>query len=559
MTHEAHTFTVVSYGPFRAKVRMEAFADGVRALGGRVLWIDDDAELQRVLATQAVRFAYTCGMRAMEARGRDILSKAGVPLLVLDLGYFNRASGPKDQSGYNQLGVGGLCWTPPVDVPADRFEAHGLTVAQKRAATGKPTALILGQVPGDSQHHLNSYELSRWLGERAEHWARKGYAIAYRPHPSAPSVPLGVDHRRIDPTATTVTQDIADPSVAVAVAYNSTAGLEALMAGVPVDCAPCAHYAHVADLSDRDALLKHLHRLAYAQWTCPELRSGEPLRYVLQFIEPPKAPEPVIKSVTVSNEPRIVTLFYGDVKSREAYRTLLDEWLDHHVALGLADRITVVTDHRSDVRPLVIGHPGVKVAEYDVAGYADVIRPGQPFDVKGALMCELLADTSVGPFLLLDNDAMLQREDAIDELPAEIVIGMSRDLGALESTYGMHLHEPFAHVFKRCAGVAWFGDTDRQKRDELRTRYLDAWRTLVHGGKDGGVPWEKQLDRLLEQHAWSYAAQQMEQPLLPDSWNWPSHIDGYAAQVEATKAAHVHHLFGRKKWKRLGRKAPLNT
>src|SRR5690606_18984038 len=130
------------------------------------------------------------------------------------------------------------------------------------------------------------YELSRWLGERAEHWARKGYAITYRPHPSAPSVPLGVRHRRIDPANTTVTQDITDPSVAVVVAYNSTAGLEALMAGVPVDCAPCAHYAHVADLSDRDALLRHLRRLAYAQWTCPELRSGEPLRYVLQFIEP---------------------------------------------------------------------------------------------------------------------------------------------------------------------------------------------------------------------------------------------------------------------------------
>src|SRR5690606_17779225 len=112
----------------------------------------------------------------------------------------------------------------------------------------------------------------------------KGYRLRYRPHPRNPSLPFSVGHDRIDPANTSVEQDLADPDVAVAITYNSTAGLAALMAGVPVECAPAAHYFRVADLQDRDALLRHLHKLAHSQWTCDELRTGEPLRFMARYL-----------------------------------------------------------------------------------------------------------------------------------------------------------------------------------------------------------------------------------------------------------------------------------
>lgn len=263
---------------------------------------------------------------------------------------------------------------------------------------------------------------------------------------------------------------------------------------------------------------------------------------------------------------KLVTLFYGPKESRIAYRPLFGRWIQHHEKLGLADRIVVVSEDRG-VDPPVINcvdsenSKKVEVIQLDVSGYADVMRPGQPFDMKGALLCELLLQRPEA-FLMLDNDAFLQRADYLDhpELPKDAVIAMPRDLGALGCSFGLQLHPPYAHVSKRCAGVMFCGPVQRVGRDlrkELVSRYCDAWKELLTGGEDGGIPWEKHLSRLLEQHAWSYAAQQMEQPLLSDAWNWPDHFADFG--VEKPEEVFVHHYFGRKKWGELGRKAPQNV
>lgn len=257
--------------------------------------------------------------------------------------------------------------------------------------------------------------------------------------------------------------------------------------------------------------------------------------------------------------PILVTLVYGNQKSRDAYRPLFEKWRDRHHGLGLTSRIVVVTDKRSDTPPFDPGLPGITVFAADVSGYSEVLRPDQPFDVKGALMCEWLLHANRS-FLMLDNDAFLQREGDLDhpDLDPGILIGMPRDLGALHSTYGMTLHAPFEHVFKRCAGVAWFGDVCHDRRRALVADYKACWQTLARGGVDGGVPWEPHLSRLLEQNAWSYAAQRAGQPVLPDSWNWPGHLKAYRRDVVGKAAAHVCHHFGHTKWKRLG-PIPLNV
>lgn len=125
-------FRAIQLGPMGHKARIQAMRAGIVALGGEVVTVDDNrlAAIRSVTALGDVAFAFTCGMHAREAVARGFLRGLGVPLLVLDCGYFRRACGAKDTEGYNQLGLGGLWWTPPLAVDAERFAAHGITVAE---------------------------------------------------------------------------------------------------------------------------------------------------------------------------------------------------------------------------------------------------------------------------------------------------------------------------------------------------------------------------------------------------------------------------------------------
>lgn len=280
-------FRALLLGPMGHKARIQAMSAGIVALGGEVVAVPDNklAAIRHHLAAGPVAFAFTCGMHAREAVARGFLRGAGVPLLVLDCGYLRRCSGAQDEEGYNQLGIGGLCWVPTradligagVAPFSARFEALGLPVAEPVQGRGK-VALILGQVPGDSQHGMTETQLVRWLEETAAALLAQGYGLRFRAHPKAPGVRFAALRADHSPSGRSLAADLAEASVAVT--YNSTAGLEALMAGVPVRCHASAHYAAVADLADRSALMAHLHRLAWAQWTCAELRTGEPLRFL---------------------------------------------------------------------------------------------------------------------------------------------------------------------------------------------------------------------------------------------------------------------------------------
>jgi len=263
---------------------MKAMAEGVAALGGRVEVVSETAsadDLMRLLSSARPRFAFTCGMHREAARPRGILAGFDVPLLVLDCGWFNRAEGGDDEEGYNQLGLGQLNWLPPrCHRSPRRWLAHGLTIAPRQARPGNKRLLVLGQVPNDSQHHLSVNGLASWLTERAAECYAQGWTILYRPHPRHVLTTLRIPHTVMDP-AEPLANQLA--GVAAALTFNSTAGLEALRAGVPVGCDSSAHYHRVAGITDPDELLAHCELLAAAQWTCAELRTGAPLRFMAQF------------------------------------------------------------------------------------------------------------------------------------------------------------------------------------------------------------------------------------------------------------------------------------
>jgi hypothetical protein len=206
---------------------------------------------------------------------RDHLDLA-VPVAVLDVGHVLR-----DQ-GYCSVGLNRLGWLPRAGNEARR-KALGLQAQAKRRDGGH--VLVCGQMPHDAGHCLSTAGLARWA-QRAVDAARlvaPERAVVWRPHPHGLDVPAPAGaSRNSDPRRTDLAQDLA--GCWAVCTHSSMAGLEALMAGVPVVCAPQALYAEAANL-DLNALkapvlparAELLARIAAATWSLEEMAQGAPM------------------------------------------------------------------------------------------------------------------------------------------------------------------------------------------------------------------------------------------------------------------------------------------
>ena len=294
------TWRALQLGAYFDKIRLQAFAMGVKALGGEPLALAESESrrlldlVQAAAGEHGILLAFTSGTHPVEGWARGVLKAAGIPLVVLDLGYLRRANHAQDATGYNQVGIGRLGAIPAMPCPGDRLGALEVTLAPPASPARAKVALILGQMPGDSQHGLNSAALSAYLSERAGFWQAQGYEVHYRPHPMAMALglqPIPYVRTRLS-NVETLAAALADARVAVT--YNSTAAVEAILAGVAVDCHRDAHYALVADygwgagaeaeghayISGAD-VHEYLCRLAYGQWTIPEIQNGAALHWLV--------------------------------------------------------------------------------------------------------------------------------------------------------------------------------------------------------------------------------------------------------------------------------------
>jgi hypothetical protein len=278
---------------------------GIKAVGGEPLSLpqSESARLLKLIESRpeehGVLLAFTSGMHPGEGWARGVLRGAGIPLVVLDLGYINRAQGPQDATGTNQIGIGRIGWIPDISCPSDRWDALKLSISPPAAPTREKIALVLGQMPADSQHGMNVAQMSTYLSERAGFWQARGYQIRFRPHPGSMHSTLehvvGAELRQCN--VETLTKAFSETRVAIT--YNSTSGVEAILAGVPVDCAPDAHYARVADYGWGEIAGKegrpfvgavetreYFHRLSYAQWLIPEIQNGSAIRFLAKAAIP---------------------------------------------------------------------------------------------------------------------------------------------------------------------------------------------------------------------------------------------------------------------------------
>ena len=271
------SYTALELGAYSWKARHIAMRRGVTATGGRTLNVTSYDKLHAIIAETSPRFAFTSGMHAEEAYARGVLRALDVPLLVLDCGWFKRASGPQDTEGHNQVCVDSLNSPAEGSYDASRWRLLDLPAPRPPRGRGR-YALFLGQVPNDSQHGMNADQLGVWFTEQRAVLACARMNVVYRPHPACKGFAFAWGMRLCEEP----TLEKAFDECSLVVTYNSTAGLEAIMHGLPVVCSPRAHYAKIAGYGFGDVPLEtvmhYVQRLAWNQWTCAEIAAGLPIR-----------------------------------------------------------------------------------------------------------------------------------------------------------------------------------------------------------------------------------------------------------------------------------------
>ena len=226
----------------------------------------------------------------LRAWGRDILDhydRQGVPVVVIDLGYIDRAHTAADLAdGYLYVGVGGLGVI--ADPGHDGVRAARLTARPAEPKTGQiRRALICGQVPYDASHRMSPAELMLMYLRMERVMRFCGIPeIHFRAHP------LANDNR--PPFAHALGGHIADvaPWYDLVASVNSNAGLDALLAGLPVAIIKPCHYQSLAyqldcDLSkvrapDAEQVAALIRRLSYSQWLLSEIADGLPFDFLMQ-------------------------------------------------------------------------------------------------------------------------------------------------------------------------------------------------------------------------------------------------------------------------------------
>lgn len=246
-----------------------AFRSGLLAIGHTPVWRSHSDYKQG--QTEPFDAVVITGLRAQGAWIRDDYEAIGVPVIVIDYGYMSRVSGKASwDTGHWQVGVGGLNRPPSFECPSDRFDALG--VAIKAKGKGK-RPLVLGQHIGDPSHGMGAKEMRAWAQALCDELGAR-----FRPHPDSP---LDVRAERAEGPLGEV---LADTSMVRTLC--STAGLDALLAGVPAiadmperACWGALSGAKLPSVAARKALCS---RLAYGQWTLDEMRSGQAAAFVMQ-------------------------------------------------------------------------------------------------------------------------------------------------------------------------------------------------------------------------------------------------------------------------------------
>ena len=198
--------------------------------------------------------------------------RTGRHVLVMERGYL------PDRMVYSSIGWDGLNNRAvfPAAPDGGRWERHFADHMKPWRRTGGKTALLCGQVPGDSA--LYGLDLNRWAQSTADRLATDGWDVIFRPHPLTLRQGTNWTPRGCLLAAGGSLQDALDHAD-LCVTYNSNSGVEAVLHGTPtvtldegaMAWGVSAHDFHPVT-PDRT---EWAHRLAWCQWTLEEIERGD--------------------------------------------------------------------------------------------------------------------------------------------------------------------------------------------------------------------------------------------------------------------------------------------
>jgi hypothetical protein len=272
--------------------RFRAFAAGCEAAGYPVAWLRPSLWSPADFDPN-VDVAVVHGLRGKAAEIHARYRAAETAVVILDL--------PRLRTEPNAVGlfVNDLQWLPRRIV---RTAVTGPVFADRR----EDVALVCGQLPGDAAHGMTATEMAEWA-RRAITRTRvdTGLPVVYRPHPRD-TTPIPADQFGADEVSGGESLASQFVRAALVVTYNSTAGWEAIAAGVPVTCddPKCAYALFQGELN---AIWRAeaLALAASSQWTLAELEQEETIETLLgqiqQTIEPDPEPEPLRASPPIAS------------------------------------------------------------------------------------------------------------------------------------------------------------------------------------------------------------------------------------------------------------------
>ena len=167
------------------------------------------------------------------------------------------------------------------DAGSARWERHFASFMQPWKKDGE-YALLMGQVRGDAS--IADINISDWYAKTAARLSEQGWTVMFRPHPNGRAVAP-------DRAFTLVgSLEGALASAARVVTFNSTSGVDAVLAGVPTIAMDRGSMAwDVATHDVEEALVTPdrvpwAERLAYAQWNDDEISGGVAWEHLKGFM-----------------------------------------------------------------------------------------------------------------------------------------------------------------------------------------------------------------------------------------------------------------------------------
>ena len=259
---------MIQQGPRRA--HCDALYDYLRGQGHEVIPhnIHNMSSSEQADADTGMVISYAIG--GEQKRVIDEVRGRGIPCVVLEFGYLGDRY---EHLGVSLLGPNGVHnnngdFLLRAEKASDRLDAlrgQGAQAAQQTKNGKGKTALILGQVPGDSQ--LDGKDIVAWTRDATHAMESLGYSVIYRPHPQVIKTDTPLDDAMI--------------GASCVVSYNSTALVRAIQLGIPIFCSDVCQYYGIAgtNLADPKPIAKakrqqFLANLAHCQYNAKEFRDG---------------------------------------------------------------------------------------------------------------------------------------------------------------------------------------------------------------------------------------------------------------------------------------------